>query len=47
MSVNIETDRGPKGYSFDSCFNMDSTQAQVFAETERLLQSALDGYNVW
>ena len=41
MSVNVETDRGSKLFSFDSCFTDKSTQSQVFSETERLMQSAM------
>lgn len=37
---------GPKPYDFDSVFGPDSTQDQVFEETKRLIQSAVDGFNV-
>lgn len=33
-------------YLFDAVFGPDASQAQVFADTKRLMQSALDGYNV-
>ena len=33
-------------YNFDSVFGPDSTQEQIFDETKRLVQSAIDGYNV-
>ena len=33
-------------YLFDAVFGPDTTQATVFADTKRLMQSALDGYNV-
>ena len=36
----------PKTYNFDTVFGMDTTQEQVFEDTKRLVQSAIDGYNV-
>lgn len=33
-------------YNFDSVFGPESTQEQIFDETKRLVQSAIDGYNV-
>jgi hypothetical protein len=33
-------------FSFDSVLNTDSTQKSVFADTKRVIQSAIDGYNV-
>ena len=35
-----------KTYLFDSVFGPDSTQEQVFEESKRLIQSAVDGFNV-
>ena len=35
-----------KQYVFDSVFGIDSTQEQVFDESKRLIQSAVDGFNV-
>lgn len=35
-----------KDYNFDSVFGPTSTQEQVFDETKRLIQSAIDGFNV-
>jgi len=35
-----------KVYNFDAIFDQDSTQDQVFEDCERLIQSAVDGYNV-
>jgi len=33
-------------YNFDSVFGPDTSQEQVFNETKRLIQSAIDGFNV-
>ncbi len=37
---------GAKTFTFDSVFDPASTQEQVFEESKRLVQSAIDGYNV-
>jgi hypothetical protein len=42
----LETKSGPKNYSFDSCFHAKTGQDQVFEDVKRLIQSAIDGYNV-
>ena len=33
-------------YHFNNVFGLESTQQEVFDETKRLIQSAIDGYNV-
>lgn len=33
--------------SYDSVFNYDSSQEDVFEDTKKLIQHAFDGYNVW
>jgi len=45
MSVTVHG-RVENNYNFNSVFAADSTQIQVFDETKRLIQSAIDGYNV-
>ena len=45
MSLTVHG-RFDQHYNFDSVFGPDSTQVQVFDETKRLIQSAVDGYNV-
>lgn len=45
MSLTIHG-RLTHNYNFDSVFGPDSTQEKVFDETKRLIQSAIDGYNV-
>ena len=44
LIVNSKT--GPKPYDFDSVFGPNSIQDEVFEETKRLVQSAVDGFNV-
>jgi len=46
VSVYDQEKNRTKKWEFDACFAPDSTQDQVFEETERLIQSALDGFNV-
>ena len=46
MSISIGTGNRLKDYNFDSIFGPESTQEDVFEDTKRLIQSAVDGYNV-
>jgi hypothetical protein len=46
FNVTLETRNGPKVFSYDSCFGPSISQEQVFEDTKRLIQSAIDGYNV-
>jgi len=45
MSISVKG-RIKNTYIFDSVFGPDSRQEQIFEETKRLIQSAIDGYNV-
>lgn len=47
FSFNIEANPGKlKKYSFDAVFGPQATQEEVFEDTRRLIQSAVDGFNV-
>ncbi|XP_071387506.1 uncharacterized protein [Centroberyx affinis] len=46
FSVNLETPRGPREFQFDKVFSAESSQEDLFHDTNRLIQSAMDGYNV-
>ncbi|MCJ8746708.1 hypothetical protein PDJAM_G00144770 [Pangasius djambal] len=45
-SVILETPRGPREFQFDRIFTTEHTQDDVFQESSRLIQSAVDGFNV-
>lgn len=45
-SITVETQRGIKDFQFDQVFMEDSTQEKIFEDTNNLIQSAVDGYNV-
>ena len=47
FSFNVEANPGKlKKYSFDAVFGPSATQEEVFEDTRRLIQSAVDGFNV-
>ena len=47
VSLRVGTQKNRmKEYSFDSVFGEFSTQEDVFEDTKRLIQSAIDGFNV-
>eukprot|EP00873_Tetraselmis_striata_P008580 jgi/Tetstr1/428844/TSEL_018831.t1 len=46
LSVDDGRAPQPRKYEFDTCFVPAASQEEVYAETESLLQSAFDGYNV-
>uniref|UniRef100_A0AAY4D0S6 Kinesin-like protein n=1 Tax=Denticeps clupeoides TaxID=299321 RepID=A0AAY4D0S6_9TELE len=45
-SVIVETARGQREFQFDRIFGSESSQEEVFEDTNRLIQSAIDGFNV-
>lgn len=45
-TVVVETPRGPKDFQYDQVFTPDHGQEKVFEDTNNLIQSAVDGYNV-
>ncbi|XP_071794114.1 uncharacterized protein [Asterias amurensis] len=45
-SIEIQSTRGLKEFQFDHIFMPESTQADVFEDTNNLIQSSVDGYNV-
>ncbi len=46
MTIEVQTSRDKKSFTFDQCFQSNSTQEAVFEDTQNLIQSAMDGYNV-
>lgn len=47
FTVNTETKNGQiKPFVYDSVFGPNSSQDEIFEDTKRLIQSAVDGYNV-
>lgn len=47
MTVTIDPDsKMPITFAFDAVFGEDAQQEEIFEDTERLVQSAVDGYNV-
>ncbi|KAI0243233.1 hypothetical protein LSAT2_022049 [Lamellibrachia satsuma] len=45
-TIVVDTSRGAKDFQYDTVFMPDSTQEKVFEDTNNLIQSAVDGYNV-
>ncbi|XP_028269721.1 putative LOC110439812 homolog [Parambassis ranga] len=46
FSVTVETPRGQREFQFDKVFGAEASQEDLFHDTNRLIQSAIDGYNV-
>ncbi|XP_034025701.1 kinesin-like protein KIN-14I isoform X2 [Thalassophryne amazonica] len=45
-SVTVESPRGPREFQFDRVFGTEASQEDLFQDINRLIQSAIDGYNV-
>ncbi|CAK6950270.1 kinesin-like protein KIN-14I isoform X1 [Scomber scombrus] len=45
-TVSVETPRGLREFQFDQVFSAETSQEDLFHDTNRLIQSAIDGYNV-
>ncbi|XP_071110400.1 uncharacterized protein [Haliotis cracherodii] len=45
-SIEVSSQRGIKEFQFDQVFMESSTQEKIFEDTNNLIQSAVDGYNV-
>eukprot|EP00742_Colponemidia_sp_Colp-10_P004447 GILJ01004747.1.p1 GENE.GILJ01004747.1~~GILJ01004747.1.p1 ORF type:complete len:1501 (-),score=367.80 GILJ01004747.1:144-4646(-) len=45
-TLQMETEKGIRQFQYDQCFGPDNTQEEVFEDTKRLIQSAIDGFNV-
>eukprot|EP00357_Protocruzia_adherens_P031643 CAMPEP_0115011372 /NCGR_PEP_ID=MMETSP0216-20121206/23944_1 /TAXON_ID=223996 /ORGANISM="Protocruzia adherens, Strain Boccale" /LENGTH=1261 /DNA_ID=CAMNT_0002379909 /DNA_START=35 /DNA_END=3820 /DNA_ORIENTATION=+ len=46
MTLELEGKHGTKTFTYDSVFTSKHSQEEVFEDTKRLIQSAVDGYNV-
>jgi len=46
FSLSIATEKSTKNFVFDHCFGPSSTQDEIFQDTQNLIQSSLDGFNV-
>ncbi|XP_024909173.1 putative LOC110439812 homolog [Cynoglossus semilaevis] len=46
FSVKVETSRGDREFQFDRVFSSEASQTDLFLDMSRLIQSAIDGYNV-
>lgn len=42
----MDSKNGPKNFCYDNCFYTSATQEQIFEDAKKLIQSAIDGYNV-
>jgi len=46
MTVVLQSRHGPRTFNYDSVFGQVSSQEAIFEDTQRLIQSGIDGYNV-
>ncbi|XP_077988822.1 uncharacterized protein LOC144443263 isoform X2 [Glandiceps talaboti] len=45
-TISVTSSRGTKEFQYDQIFTSESTQEKVFEDSNNLIQSAVDGYNV-
>ncbi|CAH1253064.1 KIFC3 [Branchiostoma lanceolatum] len=45
-TIQVDSNRGTKEFQFDSIFGEEHSQEKIFEDTNNLIQSAVDGYNV-
>eukprot|EP00058_Branchiostoma_floridae_P016051 XP_002601539.1 hypothetical protein BRAFLDRAFT_127731 [Branchiostoma floridae] len=45
-TIQVDSNRGTKEFQFDSIFGEEHSQDKIFEDTNNLIQSAVDGYNV-
>ena len=46
VNVEVKERNTTKTFNFDKIYNASATQGEIFSDTKKLIQSAIDGYNV-